>query len=491
MSKVHKAFFIFLLTFLQIVYCFYISHAQRIEASIKIRENGRQVVIVNGRNLTANEKDNKRNFSFLRSAIEIDNLANRISGLILLDVNGKQIAYKRFIAGEFVAEADISSWSYKIAIDIPKNPRAAAHVSWLSGDKGMLMLDDLLPQFGNKVSAVVTLEIPDGWQIATTEAASDKIFYVSSTEKAVFAIGKNVRQKKLEVGGSTLNLVTSGEWPFSDEDVAKMAGEIYGEYSKIYGKSPLETSQITILKFPSGVGHGIWEAETRGRNVTIMSADMPFKTQSLQRLHEQMRHEIFHLWLPNGVNLSGNYDWFYEGFALYQSLKTGVHLNRISFHDFLDTLSRAHNIDNLQTRRLSLIEASANRWNGSDTQVYARGMLVAFLCDLALLKESKGKRSVTNVFRRIFEKHRFPSERQDGNAAVLSILQADAELMPIIQEFIKGSGKIDWQTELQSAGIENELGNKRTALRVTEKPTGRQKALLDKLGYNNWRKLSR
>jgi predicted metalloprotease with PDZ domain len=118
-------------------------------------------------------------------------------------------------------------------------------------------------------------------------------------------------------------------------------------------------------------------------------------------------------------------------------------------------------------------------------------MLVAFLCDLALLKESKGKRSVTNVFRRIFEKHRFPSERQDGNAAVLSIMQADAELMPIIQEFIKGSGKIDWQTELQSAGIENELGNKRTALRVTEKPTGRQKALLDKLGYNNWRKLSR
>src|SRR5207245_2243287 len=118
-----------------------------------------------------------------------------------------------------------------------------------------------------------------------------------------------------------------------------------------------------ILKFPRTSGPGSWEADTRGSSVTIISSDTPFKSQSLQQLHEQLRHEIFHLWIPNGVNLSGNYDWFYEGFALYQALKSGITMNRIRFEDFLDTISRAYNIDNAAEHKLSLVEASRNRWN--------------------------------------------------------------------------------------------------------------------------------
>ena len=174
------------------------------------------------------------------------------------------------------------------------------------------------------------------------------------------------------------------------------------------------------MKFPSRCSVGTWEADTRGSTITIVSSDMPFKTQSLQRLHEQLRHEIFHLWIPNGVNLSGNYDWFYEGFALYQSLKVGVAVNRIRFEDMLDTLSRAYNIDSMQSQKLSLIDASKNRWNGSNTQVYARGMLVAFLCDLALLEKSKGKLSTDDLLRDLYEAHRPTAPRQDGNAAVLA-----------------------------------------------------------------------
>ncbi|MBA2336018.1 MAG: hypothetical protein H0V90_13925 [Blastocatellia bacterium] len=494
MSKARKAFFIFFAAFLQIFFNSSNSGAQSFEASIKIETNAGPLASVSGRNLVANVNAGKRHVSFLRSNIGAENLGDRVSDLILLDRNGKQVAYKKFIAGEFVAEADFTAWSYKIRLEMPKNPKAAAHISWLSTDTGILMLDDLLPQLsenGEMLSAKITLEIPDGWQIAAGEKVTEKHFDVSDTEKKVFVIGKDMRERRIEMGRFNLNLLTIGEWQFSDEEAAKTASEIYEEYLKIYGKTPSQTAQISILKFPDNVSPGTWEAETRGSSVTIISSDMPFKTQSLQRLREQMRHELFHLWLPGGVNLSGNYDWFFEGFALYQSLKTGVQLNQIRFDDFLDTLSRAHNIDSLQTRRLSLIEASVNRWNGADTQVYARGMLVAFLCDIALLNESKGKRSVSDIFRRVFEKHSFPGERQDGNAAVLSIMQADPELLPIIQEYVKGAGKIDWQTQLQTAGIESGPGNKRTSLHIIEKPKKNQKALLDKLGYNSWRKLSR
>ncbi|MDQ3130090.1 MAG: hypothetical protein M3Q99_04940, partial [Acidobacteriota bacterium] len=196
------------------------------------------------------------------------------------------------------------------------------------------------------------------------------------------------------------------------------------------------------------------------------------------------------LWMPINLSLSGNYDWFYEGFALYQALKTGVAVNRLRFEDFLDTLARAHSIDTLQSQRVSLIEASKNRWSGANTQVYARGMLVAFLCDIAALRASKGKNSIADIFQRIYQTHRQPNPKKEGNSAILEILQTRGELRSIVEKYIKGTENIVWQTDLEAFGIESAEENFQTVLKVKAKPNSRQKDLLDKLGYNNWRKLS-
>jgi len=493
MSKANREFVVFF-TILLIPHCFVNLYAQGVEATIKIGVNPGSVASVSGRNSDPRARGNLKNLSFLRSSVGIADLAARITDVDLIDYTGKSVAYKRFMAGEFVGETTFNQWSYKIDITAPKNSRAAAHVSWLSGDTGILMLDDLMPKFAGGLDhapAIVTVEIPFGWSIFTAEKRLDgNRFLISDMEKAVFLIGKNTRERPVKIGRSDLNLVLSGVWKFDDEEAVRMAAEIYSDYSKIFGSEPTGRAQISIIKFPHDAGLGVWEAETRGRSVTIMSADMPFKTQSLQRLHEQLRHEIFHLWLPNAVNLSGNYDWFYEGFALYQSLKTGVQLNRIRFDDFLDTLSRAYTIDSVQAPGFSLIEASTNRFNGSETKVYARGMLVAFLCDLALLEKSKGKKSVSDIFQALFEKHRFPSARQDGNTAILKVFREYTEISPIVVKYISGNAKIDWRDQLEAAGIETEPENPRTNLRVKIQVNGRQNALLDKLGYNNWRKLS-
>ena len=216
---------------------------------------------------------------------------------------------------------------------------------------------------------------------------------------------------------------------------------------------------------------------------------MPFKTLSLQRLHEQLRHEIFHLWIPNNLALTGNYDWFYEGFTVYKALKTGVETNQIRFEDFLDTLSQAYNANNFQAPQMSLVAASRNRASGANSRVYSRGMLVAFLCDLALLRESGGKRSVNELFQKLLEKHHLPNQPQDGNTAVLNILKSRAELGAIVQKYIEGTDKINWQTDLESAGIEMSDDGFNTKLSVKTKLSRRQKDLLDELGYNNWRKI--
>ncbi|HLM62091.1 MAG TPA: hypothetical protein VK308_14895, partial [Pyrinomonadaceae bacterium] len=355
-------------------------------------------------------------------------------------------------------------------------------------------LNDLLPQFAvsnHTYQARIKFDLPSGWKIISNEKKSgENAFDVKNTERAVFLVGKNFREQEVQSGETTISLAFSGEWQFSDAEAAKIAGEIFKEYRQLLGDAPVEKTQIFLMRFPKEIKFGRWEAETRGANLIVFSGDMPFKTQSLQRLHEQLRHEIFHLWMPNNLALTGNYDWFYEGFTVYQALRTGISTNQIRFEDFLDTLVQAYNLDNLASEKKSLVESSRNRWNGESNQIYARGMLAAFLCDIALLNESKGKRSISAIFREIYQKHRFPNQPEDGNAAILKVLKNYSELDPVIEKYITGTQKITWETDLERAGIEALEENYVARLKIKAKLNGKQKDLLDKLGYNNWRKIS-
>jgi hypothetical protein len=473
--------------------------AQQIEANIKIESVSPPVARVEGKVFGEYAK---KNWGFLRSIAGIENLGERISDFTLTDKNGKTISAKKLIAGEYLADDVATSFSYKVDLSAPKKSSAMAHVSWINNEQGLLMFDDLLPQFGLQVSAKINFELPQDWQI-TGEGISNetKSIVLEDVEKTIFLVGKKFsrtlvlserwRDTNRAAYKFAVEIAVSGEWLFSTDEAKDASMEVIEEYEKLFGEFSSSDVQVFLLKFPKEVKIGNWEAETRGSSVVILSSDMPFKTQSVQRLHEQFRHEFFHLWIPNNLALTGNYDWFYEGFALYQSLRTGVALNRIRFEDFLDTLGRAYDLDNMQAQKISLIEASKNRWNGSNNLVYARGMLVAFLCDVALLRESKGKRSVADVLRALYQKHRKPNNLQDANAAILNILENHAELRTIVERYIKGAEKLAWQTDLESIGIETNGGNFPSKLAVKAKLKGREKDLLNELGYNNWRKLSR
>jgi hypothetical protein len=438
------------------------------------------------------EMGDRRNLSFLRSVGGVAGLPGRISNLRIRN-GSKAVAFKSLADGEYLSDSDFDTVSYDVDLSPVKPRGSSAHVSWFAKDVGILMGADVLPQFAKGRLLLRFSNSPGGLEIFSSEKkAADSRFEVDDPGNAVFYVGPGWRSQDIFRYDASAQSILSDQWHFTDAEARTMMADLLIEYQKLFGESePPPNVQIGIARFPVPTDPGAWEAETRGRSITIISSDMPFRTQSLQRLHEQLRHEIFHLWIPNRLNLSGNYDWFYEGFALYESLKLGVRLNRIRFEDFLDTLSRAHTIDSAQTaQRTSLIKMSSNRFSGANTQIYARGMLVAFLCDLVLLEQSKGNRSIEDVLRAIFEKHRKPAAPVDGNTAVLGLLKSNPSLIPIVEKYIEGAGTLEWSSQLNRAGIEDSDAGLLTSLRVREKPSGRQKALLDKLGYNNWRKLS-
>jgi hypothetical protein len=468
-------------------------YAQDIEARITLIQlnTSEARVLVEGRFLNPKTAAENKSVSFLQNYADVSNLGARIEDLSLVGEKGQKLEVRKLADGEFQTNEPPFSFAYKVKVGIPSNYASTAHVSWLFKDGGLLMLNDLLPQRndGQPVSAHISFKLLDNWTITSTEATvSPNVYDVKDIGNAIFLVGAGYRERTAKIDKTDLNLAIAGEWQFSDDEALQMATGILQEQRKIFGEIPTPKVQVFLLPFPNKLNSPErWRAETRGATVTVLSGAIPYKSQALQRLHEQLRHELYHLWVPNALALSGNYDWFYEGFTIYQALRTGIQMNQIRFEDFLKTLSQAYNMS--QNQNVSLIEMSNNRWTGISNSVYARGMVVAFLCDAALLRESKGKRSLSEIFRQLYEKHRKPNAPQNGNTAVLKVLKSYRELLPVIQNYIEGNSKIEWQAELNNFGIESVDNNSFAELKVMPALSGKQKDLLDKLGYNQWRKL--
>lgn len=421
-----------------------------------------------------------RSILMRRSVAGNPTLAERIREFRALSHDGDLIETERRSPSEFVASVfDIGAIRYVVDLGPPPDAAAIAHASWLTHDGGILMLDDLLPIFGGdrkRLRATVALRLPEGWQSYSADDIGGKdLFEVRNAEGSVIFVGPRFRDVPVSKGRGTLSLLIDGGWLFTDAEAAQMAAEVYNTYTKILGPLPTNRSLIGLTKLHSAGIPGRWEAETRGATVTIASSDMAFKTQSLQRLHEQLRHEIFHLWFPNAVDLKGDYAWFYEGFALYQSLKLGVSVKRIRFADMLDTLSRAYTVDASATPRRPIDRLA----EADKTVLYARGMLIAFLADVAAVRNSGGDKDAGDALRDLFARHRSPRAGIGAAEAVRTVVNGE-----LIRRYVTGAEPIEWSLELAAAGLEAKSSGRTLQLQVAAKPSGRQKAILKRLGYN-------
>lgn len=494
MSKMF--WFYLLLAVLAAAFSVSITEGQDIDVTIRIEKNTPSVAHIDLGYPARSRFGDVTSLSFVRSFAGDSHFDKRISDVRVRDRGGNPVSIRQTVEGTYLSDRPIATASYQVDLS-PRDTNALAHISWTDYSGGVLVPYDLLPRGDySEVDGVIILDTPPGLKVATIEHGP-KMYSVGRLDRTVFWLSSRITQTEAALPSAThqqvfLGLNIAGDWKFSDVEAKETASEVFRAHSEIFERrTPGGGVQIFLGKFPMHTEPGQWQAGTRGQSITILSSDMVFKSQSLQRLHEQLRHEIFHLWIPEGVNLTGNYDWFYEGFALYQSLKIAVGGNRIRFDDYLDTLSRAHRIDRDKTAQRTLIELSKARWEGnSESHLYARGMLVAFLCDLAMLDASKGKRSTDDLVREIYRKHSGKAEPQDGNYAVLKVIGNYPELAPIVGRYVTGNQPLDTGTGLAAAGLEIGKGNL-PSIKVVEKPSARQKVILDKLGYNNWRKAPR
>lgn len=414
-------------------------------------------------------------------------LGTRIIDFQAFDTQGKPVEVRAKAPGQFEAATPASSFRYMVNLTPPARPSDAALVSWLNLDRGVLVASDLLPE-GLVDRTNLTLEYPSGWNHYASQISFTGPYYgIVDAGRSVWIVGKSLRLSTKKVSGPLLNLISDGDWAFQDSDVMNLFDKILKRHSQLVGPNPCQQTTLTVLPLPVAASAGAWSALTRGCSVTILLSKQPSRVGALSQLGNALTHELFHLWIPNALALTGPYDWFYEGFTVYHAARVAVDLDLLTFADFLTALGRASDGATLarELNELSLIDASQRRFTIGASGVYAKAMLVAFIYDLNLRYQTKNRRSLDDVYRDIFRALERGKQSGDGNALALTALRAEFDSQNFVSRFVTEPVNIDLQTELAPFGLRVEKFGFRTRIVVSEKLTKRQRDLLGELGYND------
>jgi len=433
-------------------------------------------------------------WSFLSAYGRMVGLGERIDNFTATDSGGHSVAVRRISPTDFRSEKAVSRISYQVRVSEPSNSADSSHVSWLNERGGYLMLADLLPlsvdgQPGTS-TVQIELQLPTQWNVASSAEANPRGQYeVPDVLHAVFLVGKGVRSKHKQIGGTDFNIAAVGEWPFPIDSITNIAARILRDHARHVGFELQR--RVTLMLFPLAgtVGAEQWTAETRGSNVVLLLGEHSTPDVLLGRLSIVLTHELFHLWVPGSLSFDADYDWFFEGFTLYQALRCAVRLGFIGFQEYLSTMARVYDSYLATGERdwLSLLDASQRRWTMASSLAYDKGMLVAFLCDLSLRGASRNRRSLDDVYRELFRQQRIVGAKEKGNDAIIGILNREQGTDWFSKRYISTPSAIRLEVELPAYGLVVESSENHSHLKVVQALSSQQRQLLRSLGFGKQR----
>ncbi|MGH9929881.1 MAG: hypothetical protein ACREA9_11750 [Pyrinomonadaceae bacterium] len=192
--------------------------------------------------------------SFRNTYAGVVGLGERIEAVEGIRGNGERVRVQKLAPGEFQAAEKFARFAYDVNLAEPSRPAAMSHVSSLNSDRGVLMMADLLPQSTKSsssfASAVINVEVPAGWTVESNTRNERSQFSTDEPETIVFMIGPSLHQKRQRLSTTSLSVITSGKWPFSDNDAIKIAAEIIEEYSRVTQFDLKRNAVLMLVPYP-------------------------------------------------------------------------------------------------------------------------------------------------------------------------------------------------------------------------------------------------
>jgi predicted metalloprotease with PDZ domain len=421
-----------------------------------------------------------KEWSFRNTYGPITGLADRIENVQAIDSKGEPIRLTKLTSGQYQTQKPVRRFTYDVVVNLTARRSDLSHVSWLMEDRGLLMLADLLPQSIANERIQLKLTLPATWNVVSGLFPSNGDYWIVNPDKAVFLISHSLRVYVGKVRGRQFRVAVTGQWQTQGRNLLKEVNRVVEECVRLTDTNVPEGAVLMLL--PLEAEANTWTAETRGNNIVLLLSPNEPRAQLLSRLQVILAHEALHLWVPGALNLQGDYDWFFEGFTLYQALIAALRLKLIDFDEYLKTLARVYDSYLLAAERdrFSLLQLSETRWTSSSHLVYDKGVLVAFIYDLNLRSLTKSRSNLSSLYPKLFRKTDGPA---DANEVIIRLLDQPVELREFSSTFITRPQSIDLKLLLSRYGINVERSGFETRLTVKNDLENSQRKVLKSLGY--------
>jgi len=451
-------------------------HAQQLKVHVTVPSESSSLAVITGE-----YSQPITTLSFLNSYGSALGLGDRIAQVEVWRENEQPAAAEKIAPGEFRVSTPVTHFRYAINLRSPEVEGDMAHISWLGGGMGYLMLADLLPVLGINTPLAVEFTLPPRWDLASSSQPAQGQYQINDPAKAVFFVGQSLRTKNKMLGATQITFVTANKWSFTDEQVVELMSRVINHYERSIALVPSKRVILFLAPYRSINSNPRWNAETRGCTTAIIYSEGDHRT-ALAQLGIALTHELFHLWVPTGLALTGDYDWFFEGFTLYQALRTAVDLKFIDFAEYLQTISRVYQSYLAQPDRdqLSLIDASRRRFTGGSAAINDKAMLVAFMYDLTLRAKSQGALSIDDVYRSLFKRQ--DGKPQDANQVIIKTM-SDYGVNQLLESYVLGNAAIQLDGFVNQYGLRVQSPGSDTQLVINRNLNSAQRRLLRSLGF--------
>ncbi|HKC63951.1 MAG TPA: PDZ domain-containing protein [Pyrinomonadaceae bacterium] len=324
--------------------------------------------------------------------------------------------------------------------------------------------------------ARVTLDIPDGWAIASglDSTADPKTFSARTTELLLdspIVVGKFQRWD-FKAGGAEHTIIYLAQPGASNFDTASFVDGIQrlvNEAIRIFGKAPYDhytfiyedgadgalehINSLTIGALSRNLQHGF-------ADVFQVTAHEYFHTWNLMRVRpvERIGVRFRHaeptpvLWWSEGVTI------YFSDLLLRRAQLPVPEPTRIAhLESKIATYLLTPGYTHISPERVSLASDDPLALGDDFSSVYLQGELLGAMLDLMVREKTSGRRSLDDVMRSLSE--RFTPERgitdADIEQAVHDVCNCDSH--SFFESYVRSAGAIDFDRYLQSLGLRTQV----------------------------------
>lgn len=346
---------------------------------------------------------------------------------------------------------------------------------YLNGASVLLYVDGLQDQPGE-----LKIQLPRGWRKISTglQRVGGKIrtFAFANYDILVdspILLG-NHEVHKFKVDGTPHEIAIYGESNLDKEKFLSDTKAIVSQTRELFGSFPYDRYVFLILLLESG-GGGLEHLNS----CTVQGQRWKFSDEKKYKdFLTLMSHEFFHTWNVKRIRPFSlgpfDYDeenyttdlWIAEGFTEYYESVIPYRAGLFTEEDYFDYVGRLIKlVETTPGRQVqSLSEASFDAWikyyrrdeNSPNTQIsyYAKGAVVGFLLNLAIVENSNGEKSLDDAFRKVFQEIYKGEKRGYTSSEFRQICEeiAGRDLSDIWQ-YVDTTKELDYGNYLSSMGL--------------------------------------